>query len=282
MTGSLCVTPDSQLSLSDSVTVPVQPVVPAQAGMLDQYTGSVFVQLINISLKYRGKPFIKKSKQSIVWVQTGQTDVINSPPEMRLFFKEIFWASYDVFCLIIQISLWQDKTICEVWGTLAILLWQRHWPVVWCGVLSGEDSIYRKLPCGRRDGRARPESGLELNTFSKMPLPPPARGQDSHQHRPHLLPHPDPSQGGPLQEAGGGQGGCRPGKVSMCWSVGPAYDSPGSSWERVTGQWGSSEIRDVIARITNNADTGGRREEAAEDQLMLVILFLSGHISHSV
>ena len=30
--------------------------------------------------------------------------------------------------------------------------------------------------------------------------------------------------------------------------------------ERVTGQWGSSEIRDVIARITNNADTGGRRQ----------------------
>ena len=102
MTGSLCLTPDSQLS--GSVTVPVQ-VVPARAGMLDQYTALVFVQLINISLEYHGKPFIKKSKQSKVWFQTGQTDVINSPPEMRLFFKEIFWASYDVFCLIIQISL---------------------------------------------------------------------------------------------------------------------------------------------------------------------------------
>ena len=213
---------------------------------------------------------------------------------MRRFFKEIFWASYDVFCLIIQISLWQDKTILEgltdVCDTIvtSVDLISPTWSS-WSGgreersVLSvvWEKILYiascRVAALGR-PGRAGPH-WLEINTFSKMPLPWPDRCHYSHHDTTVGLPHSHWRPGGGAGEAGRGRGGCEGWKVSMCWEPGRPYDSPGSSWERVTGQWGSSEIRDVIARITNNADTGGRRQQQGR-QLMLPILFLSGHISH--
>ena len=53
-----------------------------------------------------------------------------------------------------------------------------------------------------------------------------------------------------------------------------------SERERVTGQWGSSEIRDVIARITNNADTAGRRpgepSQCCSDSAYPVISYSQG------